>query len=215
MPGSAEPLALFEVFGICPCWRLWNLPDSRVPLLKRFRWAETRGADAAKRPPPGRENPPQNMSTFKILKQQHPSGCIPSCAASVLRHLGIPGKPDWTEAVLLAVYSPPAQPRTPGFEILRQFLEAPLKSEGWEMVIRQGSGPDLKDLVTSIVGQYGPVLIPVTGSPAHCVVISEPDEKGAVVYDPSPNQPDQERMTWAAIQQKWIGGLLYFRRLKA
>ncbi len=113
------------------------------------------------------------------------------------------------------MYSLPARPGIPGFEILRQFLEPQLGSEGWEAVIRNGSGTDLKALVTTVVGQHGPALIPLTGSPAHCVVILEPDEKGAVVCDPAPDQPDRERMTWAAIEMRWIGGLLHFRRIKA
>lgn len=154
------------------------------------------------------------MSTFKILKQQTPDGCIPACAASVLRHLGIP-KPDWSEAGLLAMYARQfPSPPPPGFEILKQFLDVQPEIKGCEVVIRQGVGSALKNLVTSVVSQHGPALIPITGNPAHCVVILEPDETGAVICDPSPNQPDQECITWAEIEVKWKGGLLHFKKIE-
>ena len=105
-------------------------------------------------------------------------------------------------------------PPPSGFDILKQFLDIQPELNGWEVVIRQGSGPELKNLVTSVVSQHGPALIPITGNPAHCVVIIQPDENGATICDPSPNQRDEERMAWADIQQKWIGGLLHFKKVK-
>ena len=115
----------------------------------------------------------------------------------------------------MAMYVPPPHPSAPGFEILKRFLDAQVKLEGWEVVIRQGTGSELKNLVTSIVSQHGPALIPVTGNPAHCVVILQPDEKGAVICDPSPNQPNHKTMTWAEVEKQWIGGLLHFKRIES
>jgi hypothetical protein len=154
------------------------------------------------------------MNTFKILKQQNQSGCIPACAASVMRHLGIPRNPDWCEADLLGMYAPPIpQPEPPGFEILKQFVNAHPEMKGWQVVIKDGHGSALKNLVTSVVRQYGPALIPVEGNPAHCVVIIEPDENGAVICDPSKDKPDQECVPWADIQKGWKGGLLHFEKI--
>jgi hypothetical protein len=154
------------------------------------------------------------MSTFKILKQQHPSGCIPACAASVLRHLGIPRNPDWSEAGLFAMYN---HQLPTGFDTLKHFLDAQPEMKGWEVIIREGAGSVLKILVTSIVSQHGPALIPVVGNPVHCVVVIEPDENGAIICDPSPNQPDQELMTWDDIENKKkpIGGLLHFKKIQS
>ncbi len=83
--------------------------------------------------------------------------------------------------------------------------------KGWEVVITDGAGSAAKNLVLSIVSKHGPALMPFNGASAHCVVIIQPDETGAVICDPSPNQPDQQRMNWADIERKWIGGLLYFQ----
>src|ERR1039457_4741615 len=112
------------------------------------------------------------MSTFMILKQQDQlRGCIPACAASILRYHGI-AKPDWSEAGLLAMYLHTAPT---GFDTLKQYMDAQPEMSGWEVVIdNSSSATNLKALATAVVGSYGPALIPVQGTPAHCVVIIEP-----------------------------------------
>ena len=107
----------------------------------------------------------------------------------------------------MAMYLSPAPT---GFDTLKQYLDAQLKMSAWEVVIDPCGGAALKDVVTAVVGQHGPALIPCTGP--HCVVITEPDENGAVVCDPSPDRPDRQTMTWADIGKMSIGGLLYLRK---
>lgn len=153
-----------------------------------------------------------HMRPFAILKQQDPArGCIPACAASVLRYHGV-SKPDWSESGILAMYSRPANT---GFDTLKGYLDAQPEMTGWEVVIDKSSNTtDLKTLATSVVSQYGPTLIPITGDPAHCAVIIEPDHSGVIVCDPSPNLPNRQRMPWDQLKRIWLGGLLYVRKKK-
>ena len=150
---------------------------------------------------------------FTILKQQDGThGCIPACAASLLRYHAIP-KSDWSEAGLLAMY---LHPLGTGFDTLKQYLDQqPEILNDWEVVIDSCSGPDLQGIASAVVGKHGPALIPLNqgaGNAAHCVVLIEPDDKGAVICDPSPNQPDRQVMTWSQIEDIWAGGLLYLRK---
>lgn len=144
---------------------------------------------------------------FRIIKQQHPQGCIAACAASVLRYHQIPG--NWTEARLLAYGQ---EPGASGFEKLQNYLRGQPEFAGWDAVIAEAGAKSLRDFATDIVQNHGPALMPVRGAPAHCVVIIDPDNAGAVLCDPAPGAPDRARLTWAEIQQRWIGGLLYLRR---
>jgi hypothetical protein len=151
------------------------------------------------------------MSTFTILKQQTSDGCIPACAASLLRHLGVP-KSDWSEAGLLAMYLRPA---ATGFDTLKQFLEGQPELADWEVIINQDTTKSLKDLATAVVKENGPALLPLnqgSGNKAHCVVIIDPSETGADICDPDKNRPDRQTTTWADIEKTWARGLLYLRK---
>jgi ABC-type bacteriocin/lantibiotic exporter with double-glycine peptidase domain len=143
---------------------------------------------------------------FHIIKQQHPQGCIAACAASVLHFHQLPG--NWTEAGLLAYGQ---EQGASGFEKLRNYLRRLPDFAGRDAEFPDAGGRNLQDFVTDVVGTYGPAMMPVQGNPAHCVVIINPDQTGAVVCDPAQGEPDAQHFTWAEIAGRWIGGLLYLR----
>lgn len=154
----------------------------------------------------GRMTAANSVKPFSILEQQDKkSGCIPACAASLLRWHAV-GKKDWKEAELMAMYKHPA---TTGFDTLKNFLAIHPDAKGWEVVVSEAGTKGLKEFATETVTEYGPALMPVNGSPAHCVVITDPDENGASICDPAQPTGNRRHFTWAEIAAIWIGGLSY------
>jgi ABC-type bacteriocin/lantibiotic exporter with double-glycine peptidase domain len=146
------------------------------------------------------------MKSFTIIKQRFNDGCIPACAASILRYHGVP-KPDWSEVGLMAIY---AKPASTGFDQLKQFLDAQPELAEWTVIIDPINGEDAD--LQGTLEQFGPALIvwnQGANNSAHCVVIIEPDSEGAVVCDPSPYGKDRKRFSWSEIKAKWAGSLFY------
>ena len=86
---------------------------------------------------------------------------------------------------------------------------------GWE-VVKNGTDLGLKDIVATLVKQFGPALIHLDGNSAHCVVIVDPDENGATICDPWPDNLDQ-KITWEDVENGRLkfGELLYFKKAQS
>lgn len=149
------------------------------------------------------------MPEFRIIKQVcREAGCIPACAASVLRHHQIAGS--WTEFYLLRMYD---LFRGSGFEILSSFLRQHNQFSEWEIVIKKRDDIDLKRFLVQERSQGTPVLFAVSQGAlnnAHCFVIAEANETHALVFDPWPERPDTCLFTYDQLLSSWAGDLLYF-----
>jgi hypothetical protein len=142
---------------------------------------------------------------LQIIKQQNRDGCIAACAASVLRYHQIPG--NWTEAGIIAYLN---EPGPSGFQKLRNYLRRQPDFAGWDALIVDVGARNLQDMEGDGTWDYMPWLMHV--QPAHCVVIAYPDQTGAALFDPGQNQQDRQQLTWANIQARCGGSLLYVRR---
>ena len=152
------------------------------------------------------------MPNFTIIKQRNrPGGCIPACAAGVLRFLQVPG--DWTESYILNMYS--QNLRGSGFEILKQFLEQLQGLSQWNITIKKSNEIDLKTFLLEQQENNNPVLFPINRGPelpAHCVVIIQAEDRGAKIADPWPGNPAYTEETWGKLERIWAGDILFFTK---
>lgn len=117
---------------------------------------------------------------FNIEKQHDTrKGCIPTCASSALKYLGIEG--DWSEQSILQMYN---DEKSSGFETLKSFLESFEELDGWEITIC-GIDDNFHDLIIELNKKNIPILC--HKKPRHCIIIAESDSENVRIFDPHPS----------------------------
>jgi ABC-type bacteriocin/lantibiotic exporter with double-glycine peptidase domain len=147
---------------------------------------------------------------FQIIKQTIADGCIPACAASVMRYHKISG--DWNEPFIYKMYK--SQHQLSGFDTLKLFLENNGLPSDWNTKI-VGKPINFKQFLVEKNALNIPVLCPINQGPgnnAHCVVIAESDEKNLVIYDPHPSMQDKHTESYEGFQPNWAGSFFWFEK---
>lgn len=147
---------------------------------------------------------------FTILKQIHPFGCIPACAASVMQHLQIPG--NWTEMNILNMYN---NPQGSGFDTLKIFLEQNGLPIEWGIQLADNK-VEFKTFIIDKNLSNIPLLCPVNQGPnnnAHCVVVADSNENNLIIYDPASTMPNSRIENYESFFPKWAGSFLWFEKV--
>lgn len=117
---------------------------------------------------------------FNIEKQQNLlKGCIPACASSALKHLGIEG--DWSEQNILQMYN---DENKSGFETLKNFLESYDELKGWKIII-SGIDQDFHNIIIKLNKENIPILC--HKKPSHCIIIADSDSENVKIFNPHPS----------------------------
>lgn len=148
---------------------------------------------------------------FQIIKQTIKNGCIPACAASVIKFYGTLG--DWSEHTIYNMYK---MYNGSGFDILKQYLENNVLSDEWAVSIA-GKDANLREFIFEKNSSNIPLLCHInqgSGVDGHCVVIADSNENNIYIHDPSPNVTHIKTIKYEEFEKSWDGSFIWFEKIK-